>query len=93
MGDSPISSYVTGETINTLSAPSTKRLASVGQKEKQQTWRQSAGNDNFRGVTREQGKSALFLSPQREEAWRAIEEKHRCHRQKKIDETGKMYKG
>lgn len=84
MGVSPISSYVTGETINTLSAPSTNRLAEspASQKEQQQKWRESAGDDNFGGVTRT-GKSVLFLSLQREESWQATEEKHRCHRQKK----------
>lgn len=62
MGVSPISSYVTGETINTLSAPSTNRLAEspASQKEQQQKWRESAGDDNFGGVTRERGKVFFF---------------------------------
>lgn len=78
MGVSPISCYATGETINTLSAPSTNRLAEspLSQKEQQQKWRQRAGDDKF-GSVKGEGEKVLFLCRQREDSWQADEEKHR----------------
>lgn len=67
MGVSPISSYATGETINTLSAASTNRLeeSPLCQKEQQQKLRQSAGDDKFGGVKREGEKVLFYLDKEK----------------------------
>lgn len=91
MGVSSISSYATGETINTQSAPSTNRLAEspLSQKEQQQKRRQSARDDKFGGVKRDGGKVLFYLEKEKSLGNQLKRSTGDAHKK----ETGNVYRG